>query len=192
MMKLEKPSIDQVNLYLAKRETLQNYVLQENALEKLFKWIPNNNDINDVLLKSSTLNDFYSTNIFNIYAVAQHILTIPNLDERLKQGDLELVDEIKAIVINGKQKKFYSFATKYCCHHNPERFPIYDSYVDKILIALNKAYPFANFKQIELKNYKRFNEVLVKFQKEFGLETFSLRELDTYLWLLGKELFQKF
>ena len=192
MLELEKPSIDQVKLYLAKRETLQNYVLQENALEKLFKWIPNNNDINDVLLKSSTLNDFYSTNIFNIYAVAQHILTIPNLDERLKQGDLELVDEIKAIVINGKQKKFYSFATKYCCHHNPERFPIYDSYVDKILIALNKAYPFANFKQIELKNYKRFNEVLVKFQKEFGLETFSLRELDTYLWLLGKELFQKF
>ena len=88
MINLEKPSAKQVKHYLAKHETLENYVLQEKALEKLFNLFPHNTDINDILLKSSTLNDFYSTNIFNTYAVAKHILAIPNLDNRLKQGDI--------------------------------------------------------------------------------------------------------
>ena len=192
MINLEKPSAKQVKHYLAKRETLENYVLQEKALEKLFNLLPHNTDINDVLLKSSTLNDFYSTNIFNTYAVAKHILTIPNLDNRLKQGDISLVDEIKEVTMSdGKKSDFYSFATKYCSHHNPNFFPIYDSYVDKILVALNKVYPFSTFKHKELKNYQRFNEVLLDFNKTFGLDNFSLKDLDTYLWLLGKEIFPK-
>ena len=33
--------------------------------------------------------------------------------------------------INGKKKNLYSFASKYCSHHNPEAYPIYDSYVDE-------------------------------------------------------------
>ena len=192
MINLEKPSAKQVKHYLAKHETLENYVLQEKALEKLFNLFPHNTDINDILLKSSTLNDFYSTNIFNTYAVAKHILAIPNLDNRLKQGDISLVDEIKEVTMSdGKKRDFYSFATKYCSHHNPKFFPIYDSYVDKILVALNKAYPFSTFKHKELKNYQRFNEVLLDFNKTFGLDNFSLKDLDTYLWLLGKEIFPK-
>ena len=192
MINLEKPSAKQVKHYLAKHETLENYVLQEKALEKLFNLFPHNTDINDILLKSSTLNDFYSTNIFNTYAVAKHILAIPNLDNRSKQGDISLVDEIKEVTMSdGKKRDFYSFATKYCSHHNPNFFPIYDSYVDKILVALNKVYPFSTFKHKELKNYQRFNEVLLDFNKTFGLDNFSLKDLDTYLWLLGKEIFPK-
>ena len=119
-------------------------------------------------------------------------MTIPNLDNRLKQGDISLVDEIKEVTMSdGKKRDFYSFATKYCSHHNPKFFPIYDSYVDKILVALNKAYPFSTFKHKELKNYQRFNEVLLDFNKTFGLDNFSLKDLDTYLWLLGKEIFPK-
>lgn len=61
--------------------------------------------------------------IFNTYAVAKHILTIPNLDNRLKQGDISLVDEIKEVTMSdGKKRDFYSFATKYCSHHNPNFF----------------------------------------------------------------------
>lgn len=28
---------------------------------------------------------------------------------------------------------FYSFASKYCSHHNPLDYPIYDIYVDEVL-----------------------------------------------------------
>ncbi|EFI68440.1 hypothetical protein BFZC1_10242 [Lysinibacillus fusiformis ZC1] len=68
------PSIEQVEFYLEKWDQLENYHLQEDALNKLFlELCPSNKDIIDILLKTSTLNDFYSTNIFSIYPVAKHI-----------------------------------------------------------------------------------------------------------------------
>ncbi|OOF51260.1 hypothetical protein BKK54_04005 [Rodentibacter genomosp. 1] len=118
MTDLKNPTIEEVNIYLAKWEISENYVLQEKFLNKLFQQFPKNNDITDILLKSATLNDFYSTNIFNIYSFSKHILNIPYFDERLNSGDPKLVDEIKKITINGKEKNFYSFATKYCSHPN--------------------------------------------------------------------------
>mgnify|MGYP000032617478 FL=1 len=193
MINLEKPSAKQVKHYLAKHETLENYVLQEKALEKLFNLFPHNTDINDILLKSSTLNDFYSTNIFNTYAVAKHILAIPNLDNRLKQGDISLVDEIKEVTMSdGKKRDFYSFATKYCSHHNPIDFPIYDSYVEKVLCYFNKIDNFSSFKRAELKDYRKFKEILLDFQRYYKLKGFTLKEIDRYLWLLGKEIFPRY
>ena len=57
------PSVDQVEIYLTKWDGLENYHLQEDALNKLFfELCPKNTDIIDILLKASTLNDFYSTN----------------------------------------------------------------------------------------------------------------------------------
>jgi hypothetical protein len=71
------PSIDQVDFYLEKWDGLENYHLQEDALHKLFfELCPKNTDIVDILLKASTLNDFYSTNIFSIYPVAKHIYNL--------------------------------------------------------------------------------------------------------------------
>ena len=94
-----EPSIEQVEFYLAKWDTLENYRLQENALNKLFfELCPNNTDIIDVLLKASALNDFYSTNIFSIYPVAKHICTL-DIDARLKAGDVTLVGDIQYVNI---------------------------------------------------------------------------------------------
>lgn len=68
------PSIEQVEIYLTKWDGLENYHLQEDALNKLFfELCPKNTDVIDILLKASTFNDFYSTNIFSIYPVAKHI-----------------------------------------------------------------------------------------------------------------------
>ncbi|MBF0750961.1 hypothetical protein E4T92_02135 [Pasteurella sp. WM03] len=60
MTDLKKPEIEEVNIYLATWEISENYVLQEKSLNKLFQQFPKNNDITDILLKSATLNDFYS------------------------------------------------------------------------------------------------------------------------------------
>jgi hypothetical protein len=43
-----------------------------------------------------------------------------------------------------------------------------------------------------LKHYPRFVSVLRQFQQHFGLQEFSLKEMDRYLWLLGKEHFDRF
>lgn len=188
---LTKPSVTQVKHYLALRDTLANYVSQENALRKLFTAFSDNTDLDDILLKAATLNAFYSTNIFSVYSVAKQIFSLKDVDKRLEKGDLSLVDEIRKITISGKEKDFYSFATKYCAHHNEEAFPIYDSFVDKVLWYFQQKDQFSTFKRSELKNYTRFKAILLDFRKHYQLESFTLRQLDTYLWLLGKEKFQK-
>ncbi len=183
------PSITEVEKYLVAWDKLENYYLQENALNKLFfELCPNNKDISDVLLKASTLNDFYSTNIFSIFPVAKHIVDL-DIDERLQKNDETLVDDIKCININGHEKNFYSFATKYCSHHNPNAYPIYDRYVDKVLCYFRDVDGFSEFKGDELKNYKKFKQILLQFQSFYKLKSYNLKMIDKYLWQVGKKYF---
>ena len=187
-----KPSFSELNKYLDEWKNLEGYTSQEEALNKLFlELLPGNSEIADILLKASCLNDFYSTRIFAIYPVAKRILSIKDLDKRLKAGDIKLVRELGNVKIGNNKRYFYSFATKYCSHHNPIAFPIYDSYVERVLLYFNKIDKFSSFKRIDLKDYRKFKEVLIDFQRFYKLERFNLKELDRYLWLLGKEIFPK-
>lgn len=189
MIDVPKPSKEQVELYLKKWESLENYALQEKALDRLFHELcPENWNIEDVLLKCACLNDFYSTNIYSIYPVAKHITAL-NIDERLAKGDLSLVKDIQNVSIGGKEKHFYSFATKYCSHHNDKAYPICDSYVKKVLKHFRKADSFVRFKNQDLEDYQSFYTVLESFREFYHLEVFSLKEVDKYLWLFGKEYF---
>ena len=186
---ISKPSASEVEKYLKTWKNLKNYKLQEDALDKLFfELLPSNEEISDILLKVATLNDFYSTNIFSVYPVAEHILSL-KIDERLKQGDVTLVNEIQNVTINGVTRKFYSFSTKYCSHHNPNEYPIYDSYVEKVLKYFRKTDKFFNFKNADLKGYQKFKNIIIAFREYYGLEEFNLKEIDQYLWQLGKEYF---
>lgn len=190
-LNIERPCREQVLFYLDEWYKQENYVLQENALDKLFfDTYPTNTDINDILIKAASLNDFYSTNIFSIFAVAEHIRSL-DIDSRLQNGDASLVDEIAGITINGKEKRFYSFASKYCSHHKPTLFPIYDSYVDTILRFFKKRDEFYSFADEELKIYSKFIEVLNAFQQFYMLDEFNKKELDRYLWQLGKRYFPR-
>lgn len=188
----ERPCEAEVEKYLIGWEQLENYKMQENALDKLFfHTYPENKNIEDILVKVATLNDFYSTNIFSGYMVAKHILEL-KIDERLKAGDDTLVNEIAEVVTNdGKQKNFYSFATKYCSHHRPYDYAIYDSYVDKVLRYFRNVDGFSDFTDTDLKNYVAFRKVLADFQEFYGLQKYNLKLLDRYLWQLGKDKFPR-
>lgn len=184
---LPQPCIAEVEKYLNAWTTLENYTLQEAALDKLFFVLaPDNACMEDILLKASALNDFYSTNIFSIFPVAKHILSL-NIDGRLRQGDPTLVDAIKAV----GGRSYYSFASKYCSHHNPLAYPIYDSYVDKVLRHFRDADGFCAFESEELKRYDRFKEIVLAFRTFYRLEQYTLKEIDQYLWQLGKAFFPK-
>ena len=186
------PSVKDAEWFLEYWKNLPSYSNQEKALDKLFMGICKRNDnIEDILIKCSSLNDFYSTNIFDIHTVAQHILSL-KIDERLEDGDLSLVDEISHVEVNGKVHTFYSFATKYCSHHNPERYAIYDSYVEKVLISMNSRDHFMDFKQEELKDYETYMSVVDAFIKRYGLTQYNIKQLDQYLWQLGKWYFNPY
>ena len=186
---IPKPSVGELEKYLKSWKDLKNYKLQEDALDKLFfELLPSNEEISDILLKVATLNDFYSTNIFSVYPVAEHILSL-KIDERLRQGDVTLVNEIQNVTINGVARKFYSFSTKYCSHHNPKEYPIYDRYVEKVLKYFRKTDKFSKFKNADLKDYQKFKNIIIAFREYYGLEEYNFKEIDQYLWQLGKEYF---
>lgn len=187
----EKPNQGLISEYLARWAKLENYKLQEGSLSLLFSELcPKNIKIEHILLKVSALNDFYSTNIFDTYSVAKHILQ-KNVDANLKANNYSLVNDIAKVSIKGKVKNFYSFASKYCSHHKPECFPIYDSFVEKMLLYYKSVDEFDAFQKHDLKTYKRFIEIIRNFQSFYKLNKFSLREIDIFLWLAGKKYFPK-
>ncbi|HEM4322229.1 TPA: hypothetical protein U1X88_001211 [Streptococcus suis] len=184
-----KPSQSEVEKYLSRWDSLENYVLQENALDKLFfNTYPKNDDIDDILIKVSALNDFYSTNIFSVFPVAKHILSL-RIDEAIKNADESIVNKIALVNMNGKMINFYSFATKYCSHHFPNDYPIYDTYVEKVLVTLNKRDRFSKFRKVDLKDFSIFKSVVIDFRSFYNLNGYSLKDIDRYIWQLGKEYF---
>ena len=192
MIDIPRPNKRIIKDYLLKWDNLEDhYIWQESSLDKLFhddyKY---NNDLNEILIKCSCLNDFYSTNIFLIYPVAKNIFDL-KIDKRLQNGDDSLVNDIAHVSINGKEKVFYSFASKYCSHHNALDFPIYDYFVDKMLWYFQKLDTFSDFKKDDLKDYITFKKVLKDFKKFYDIDEFNLRDIDKYLWIAGKEYFPK-
>lgn len=192
MINIPKPNKKIIEEYLIKWDNLEDhYIWQESSLDKLFhKDYKYNTDLNEILIKCSCLNDFYSTNIFLIYPVAKNIYDL-KIDKRLKDGDSSLVNDIARVTISGKEKVFYSFASKYCSHHNNIEFPIYDYFVDRMLMYFKSKDKFAKFTKDDLKDYVKFKDILIRFKKFYNIDEYNLRDIDKYLWIAGKEYFPK-
>ena len=78
--------------------------MQEKALDKLFlETYPYNIDIREILVKASTLNCFYSTNIYSIFQVTKHIHNL-NIDKKLYDKDTTIVYEIALVNMYAKYK----------------------------------------------------------------------------------------
>ena len=187
---IPRPSCEEVDKYLHRWNTTAALFQPETVLKKLFtETCPKNNSIDDIILKTAVLNTVYNTYIYSVYPVAQHILSLA-IDERLSAGDETLVNELmRVFYANDRKIDHYSFATKYCSFHVPDAFPIYDSYVDKILQHYRDQEGFSVFKNNDLKTYPHFKRILSDFRHYFGLEKYTTKELDQYLWQFGKEFF---
>jgi hypothetical protein len=177
----------------AKRQWHENkrFVVQDKALRRLYyKLCPRHDDIAEVLLKVTVLNSFYSTNLYYPFEVAKRIVALKPC-ERIADGDTSLVNEMALVSVRGKEHRFYSFATKYCCQHNPDNFPIFDTLVETMLLHFRSVDGFAEFKKKDLKDYPRFFGIVQAFREFYGLGKFSLRWIDRYLWFAGRAAFGK-
>ena len=146
------------------------------------------------------LNLFYSTGIQATNKMSENILSIKDIDKRLSIGDKSLIPEIATLTFDGKERFNYSFATKYCAYHQPDKFPIYDSIVAMTFTSffekgLLPKYKFCNRKSTveeaytkgeyatKLKNYDFFVEVYDYFMDLYDLKgNFTYREIDSYIW----------
>ena len=189
MKNIPTPSKEECSKYLEK-ESAEHYTVGAKAVTQIFKLYPTNTVLEEVLIKVLVLNDLYSTNILGTYAVAKHIIGL-HIDERLKNGDASLVTDIAHIELNGKEKYFYSFATKYCAMHQPDLFPIYDRLVGEMFCYFRDQTHFAKFKNSDLKDYAKYCTIYRTFIEFFKLDDFTYRQVDNYLWKLGKEHVQE-
>ena len=171
----------------------KKYRIHEASLVSLFELYPENKEIEHVLLKVSALNDFYSTNIFDTYSVAKHILE-KDIDARLEKCDYSLVNDIAKIAKSEEKPRiFYSFASKYCSQHQPETYSIFDSFVEKMILHYQETDAFNgnDFSKSDLKKYESFIQIVKKFRSSYKLEKYSLKEIDIFLWIAGKEFFPR-
>lgn len=198
--KIELPSSKQVNNCLnerddpAEHDPYEVYIPQRQFLDNWFRKFPKNDNLKEVLTKAYMLDSLYLTRCETKYLdqFADNIIRMEDFDQRLKKCDLELVNEATCVEPSGsKRKNIYSFSTKYCSFHYPEKYPIYDSNVRRTLMHCKREFGFFDFTGEGIKDYPKFYEVLGKFKEIYGLESFSWREIDLYLFLTGKELNKK-
>ena len=171
------------------------YKQTEPMLHELLKQFPENNEPYQIAAKVLMLDKLYATQIFNykklefLTEIVENIRTIPDFDERVKNGDPTVVPEI----YRGFKKRMFSFATKYCCLHNSvvygkDDYSIYDSSVRKYLPK------YAKILGVKLTgtqlddwykkgDYKAFNDAVddVLEKAEITVEN-RKRKFDLFLW----------
>ncbi len=193
MTDLQIPTNDLVGTFIDKFNQDERYFSADRAIINLFEKFPKNKSIEDILLKISVINDLYSTNIFGTFIMAKHIQKL-QIDNALLAADPTIVNKIA--IGHGIPKprgsgdrNFYSFATKYCNWHNKEAYPIYDSFVHKILIAYRNKDNFAKFDDVDLKQYEIFKQIVTDFKCKYSLTQYNLKEIDKFLWMYGQTIF---
>lgn len=110
--------------YLETFANQEMYFINDTRNLELFQRFPLNTNEDDIRMKVSAINE---TEIRE-HAIAGDMIThIKNLniDERLTQGDLALVEDIANLEGHGKEYHLLHFASAYCNFHKPEVYPIY-------------------------------------------------------------------
>ena len=162
---------------------LPDYALQEKVLADIFTKYPNNTTLAEVILKVNLLNAFYSTGILDVVTVATHIVT-QHVDTDIQNGNVAVIDKIARVKHNGKCWNHFSFATKYCSFHQPQKFPIFDSFIAECFSQLSKNNYFQKkFPKNTIRNcYSDFKKFYDEFMTKQPALPHDYKEFDKYLW----------
>lgn len=174
------------NAFLAQRKhVLPDYEMNKWELFDYVKRNPENTTQEIVDHKVYLLNKFSSTRVPRKDMV-DTILRIKNIDKRLKAGDPELVHEIA-----NSSKSYYSFATKYCALHQPDKYPIFDNLVWNFLTYLGKqkffddsTHNLFNTIKTSTNGYRNYIKIYDEFILKSGVKPFfkSYDNVDYYVW----------
>ena len=126
--------------------------------------------------------------MYAVLKVSRHIFDL-RIDPYIAKGDLEIVNRIADFTIKGKRRRIFSFATKYCSWHFPERYPMFDSYVAQLLYAYSRLDHFSRVTWNDMRTYQRFVELVEEFRSYYRLLDFSFKQIDKFLWHYGLELY---
>ena len=169
-----------------------NYGPEMEMITRCFHKFPNNTDPDVVAMKVGLIDITNSTHLsqhkskISMVELSNIISSIPNIDERIKAGDPEIVNLIARS--NGKINLF-SFATKYCCYHNRNLYERDDySILDTVLKEYLPRY-FSDVTRSQIQrwqdsfNYKEYNDYITRKLDELGITVeFRKRKFDLFVW----------
>lgn len=174
-----------------------NYGKEGLIIHDVLNAFPLHNDLNTIAMKSAVIDVTNSTHLsqyksrLSLYDLAKVILEIPNFDDRLSEGDPELVN---IIARNIGAVNMFSFASKYCTYHNVEiygrdDYSIFDGIVKNTLpyyipgLTVNRIDTWRrNF------DYETFNECVGNLLDENNIHIpFRRRKFDHFLWYANRK-----
>lgn len=199
--KRERPSKEHIDVTITNEmieeahqrvKATDNYGKEDELITDCFRRFPKNDDVTIVAMKVGLIDITNSTHVsqhkskISAVELAEAIVAIENIDERIKSGDPEVVNEIARC--NGKINLF-SFASKYCCYHNKNLYGRDDySILDTVLKESPPKY-FDDITQSQIKHwqdafqYKEYNDYITRKLDELGIDIeFRKRKFDHFVW----------
>ena len=169
-----------------------NYGPENELITRCLRKFPKNTDPDIVAMKVGLIDITNSTHLsqhkskISMVELANIIAAIPYNDERIADGDPEVVNEIARS--NGKINLF-SFASKYCCYHNRNLYGRDDySILDTVLKEYLPRY-FDDITKGQIQkwqdsfNYKAYNDYITKKLDECGITVnHRKRKFDHFVW----------
>lgn len=173
-----------------------NYGPENELITRCLKKFPSNTDPDVVAMKIGLIDITNSTHLsqhkskISMVELANIIAAIPDVDERIKNGDPEVVNIIARS--NGRINLF-SFASKYCWYHNSNLYGRDDfSILDTVLKEYLPKY-FADVTKGQIQkwqdsfNYKAYNDYITGKLEELGITVENRkRKFDHFVWYLNR------
>lgn len=141
---IEKITNEELEKYTLKVKNDFKYRSAAELMELALINNPLNNDIAMVSMKISLIDITNGTNLSRnlgknggLYKLSKKIVE-SNFDERVKNGDITIIEELARFTKQEFNKNLFSFITKYCLYHNihcynRDDYAIYDSVLSKNL-----------------------------------------------------------
>ena len=157
---------------------------QERKIIGFFQKIPLNVNKADVLLKATALKSFMGNPHVYLPYITHCILSEKHFDSKLQRGVKSIVDGITA---SSRAKwKYASFARMYCAFHRPNLY--LGSGWCLGLLMYERLYHFMQGERFPgSSGYTEFTKPFWIFRKFYGLEQYSLLDLQHFLQQLYRE-----
>lgn len=179
----DKPKLNEEQIAAAGtlHATLKQWQLTDKVLGRLRIAFPGFG-AEESLLKVVAVNALYGTNVLALGRAASHVQKVLAAADISEAGP-ELIESLANIPTTptGRPRRYVSFASKFAHFFiSPERFPIYDSYAERMLMLHLGSSAIRD----SGRPYKAFMENLRTLMRDYDVKC-SYRELDRYLWLAG-------
>lgn len=165
-------------------------------ISRVFRKFPLNNDPEITAMKITLIDMTNSTHLgahrsqVSTYDLVQLILNTSDFDERVRQGDPELVN---LLARNTGKVNLFLFATKYCTYHNVDiygndDYSIFDSVVAKSLPGYSPTATAADFvRWRKAYNYQAFADCITEILDRNEIQiAFRRRKFDHYIWYTNR------